>query len=260
MRQIAILTSVAVLVLGIYVLPAATARFAGTHTWEVNQSSIGGQGLRCGKCHAYIKTELNATTLGDATFQKHRTAAANSVYINNTNSTLIQVATPGADIDDFCLMCHAVETGASGAGHTKVTIRVCTDGDCHGKHTENQSLKDVMYPNKLNITTQISASADAHANFFNPLNATDSDYVAEDTLDSVSVNTSSGNYKAGFYACMGCHTHVGVQLDSIARPNIYMFNMSYSAGTFTATGPVANETNLTNQEYQSFGSSGSKWR
>ena len=43
----------AMVVVGIYVLPSVTARFAGSHTMEVN-TSAGSGGMSCGECHQYI--------------------------------------------------------------------------------------------------------------------------------------------------------------------------------------------------------------
>lgn len=257
MKKVTLLTIAAIIILGLYVLPGVTARFAGSHTWELNRTG-GASALQCGKCHQYIVDEAHLSgVVGNVTWQ-HRRASNESRYIN-ASSILIKVPTPQGNEYDFCNMCHVVESGISYAGHTKVTIRVCTDGDCHGDHTNasNQSYKLGVYPTALNITQKIKASQDPHSKFYNGLATATSTYSEEG--DSESAEASSGTYNAGFYACIGCHTRVGVQIN-ITRPNIYKFNLSTTDGVSWSvdTAPTANNTNFT--QVWSYGSSGSKWR
>ncbi len=264
MRRFTLLSIVATMILGIYVLPSVTARFAGSHTWELNTTEATNARvaqLNCGKCHVYIKNEFTAGSFNVST--AHKAASNTSAYINNTFEAFIQMPTPSGSDDDVCLMCHAVETGLSYEGHTRVTIRACTDGDCHGNHTEqvNQSAKVALFGQKLNIVDKLNSSADAHRNFYRPLSQQNSTYTMEDAGSSTLVETADTNdnstYSAGFFACMGCHTHVGVQM-TIGRPSIYNFSLNTTDGSsWVATSPTANDT-LINYTV-SAGTSGSKW-
>ncbi len=82
MRRFTLLSVVATMILGIYVLPSVTARFAGSHTWELNLTADPdervGQ-LDCGKCHVYIKNEFTAGSFNVSL--RHQYASNNSAYI-----------------------------------------------------------------------------------------------------------------------------------------------------------------------------------
>lgn len=162
----------------------------------------------------------------------------------------------------LCLMCHIVENQNIGiyGGHTRTTIRACTDGDCHGEHKNPTVMSNKVYDfgQTVNITAKLNSSSDAHKNFYRPLSEKASNYTMEDTTDTKDT-TDDATYSAGFLACLGCHTHVGVQMQ-IQRPNIYKFNMSTTDGVSWSVpeAPTANNTNFTT--VISYGSSGAKWR
>ena len=233
-----VLLLIAVLVLGIYVLPSATAKFAGSHTWEFN-ASTGVTGLKCGKCHVYIVSEINnsnAKALAGNAITAHLNASNATEYIGKGKP--LNFSGPGATwdatYDNVCWMCHVVEGGASVSGtHTRVTIRVCTDVDCHGNYN-NQSDDggtvtscDIWGEDHCNVTGRINNTADAHRNFYYPLTRYTSPYG----------NENGGQYDYGFVACLACHTHVGLDLN-FTRPNKLSarFNLTAMTGS-TQTSP-----------------------
>lgn len=71
---------VAIAAAGLFAFPSVLATFAGSHTMETPTS--GGRSLDCTKCHQYIVTELNATTMAGKTLAGHKVAANQIGYMN----------------------------------------------------------------------------------------------------------------------------------------------------------------------------------
>ncbi len=219
---------VGVLVLGLYVIPQATAKYAGSHTWERNDT-YGVYGLRCTRCHYYILAEMSATNLSDDVAQRHRIASENTAYIGFDNPINISrdgLPIVGASMVNVCLMCHVAEADSLAINgiHTKIVIRVCTDLDCHGDQSGTTSGSiGAFSESTTNVTGRINQTTDAHSNFYRPLSQRNS---------TIYRNEDGGFYDEGFIACMGCHTHVGLDLE-FKRPNKFSLNM-----TFNNTGGV----------------------
>jgi cytochrome c2 len=247
------------IVLGIYVLPSVTAKFAGSHTMEANTTG-GVTEVQCGNCHQYIQDELNLSdgSLSDDVVTAHITALQDTNYANASNQSapLKMDAITDADITTVCHLCHKVQSGVSG-GHTQVTIRACTDSACHGYNSSASPL----YSSKLNITEKLGSPYDAHNVWYNamtsasPYKADDVDGWAGDLVNQTAV--SGGNYTIAFYTCLGCHTHVGIEFSPINRWNAYSINVSFN-NQGAATVEFINMTS-TNTTYASK-SHGSVWR
>ncbi len=226
-----VLMLLAIAVVGIYVLPSVTARFAGSHSMEVNQSDRV-SALDCEKCHDYILTELGATGQATDVLTAHRIAATNVLYVGEDGLLNITANLTDAGLADAnrsaCMLCHLVTrnvTGSLNTTHTHTTIRVCDDDQCHGAGVQQAgdvSVGGVVVPwatDALNITEKLLNPADPHKKFYEPLNAVAAyEYVDEQT---------GQNYTKGFYACLACHTHVGVSFN-MSRPTAIGFNMTAS--------------------------------
>jgi hypothetical protein len=220
------------IVLGIYVLPTAVAKFAGSHTWEFNRTG-GVTSIECGKCHTYIKNEINSSDTVDVMWA-HLNASANSSYVG-PGLTININNSPSGSLDDVCWMCHVVqnEFATLGGTHTKVVIRVCTDTDCHGNETGPYPIFGEAI---RNVTGRLNNDADAHYNFYRPLTAWTSAIGQE--------NTSLPNYDQGYISCLTCHTHVGLDLN-LTRPqklSLWMTLISVQTG-WNATNLTVNMTN-----------------
>ncbi len=258
MRKVTLLTIASIMILGIYVLPGVTARIAGSHTWEVNRTG-GPSALQCGKCHQYIQDETQQTAVSRNTTLTHQRASNTSNYVGP--GKFIDIQTPTGALDTFCTMCHAVEGTSTYSGHTRVTIRACTDADCHGTNTvigiNNQSQKEGNFSElTVNITARLSNPADAHARWYNPLAGAASTYVAANASQPSGI-VSSGNYTQGFYACIGCHTHVSVNMD-VYRPGAVNFSINNQGATEFIISAINVDT--TNNNYtRSIGTTGTKW-
>jgi hypothetical protein len=223
---------IAVIVLGIYILPSAVAKYTGSHTWEFNRTG-GVTSIECGRCHIYIVNEINSSNTVD-TMWAHRNASTNSSYVGPGGIINISYQ-PTGSLYDVCWMCHITEDNAVQGTHTKVVTRVCTDVDCHGNYTGNYT---VWGEPIRNVTGRISSPADGHSNFYVPLTAWNSTIGNEDVLGSV--------YDQGYISCLACHTHVGLDLN-LTRPqklSLWMELISVTTG-WNATNLTVNMTNMT---------------
>ncbi len=184
-------------ILALYMIPSAVARYAGSHTWELNETA-GVEGVNCVKCHDYVRSELNQSSLTRPVFEAHRNAAGNQSYTSGwLNLTIDNTTAYGA-----CFLCHLNQLSAT-ASHTKVTLRVCTDLDCHGTNaTTNNTAYDAGSmgprlggPDELNPTN-------VHMRMFNQMYNVSSGYL----------NETGSDYKQGFYLCLGCHTQANIEI------------------------------------------------
>ncbi len=226
-----ILMLLAIAVVGIYVLPAVTARFAGTHSVEFNTTDRIGA-LQCEKCHDYIISEFGASDASMDVLSTHLLAAAEPGYVND--SGILNITETGSFASDAnrsaCMLCHLITrnvTGGLNVTHTKITIRVCTDDQCHGAGVEDVGQTTVggvtgytWASDALNVTQKLAQPEDVHSKFFIPLDGERSNYV-----DQQGVGDGSGNYSRGFLACMACHTHLGVSFN-LTRPTGIIFNFT----------------------------------
>ncbi len=215
-------------VMGIYVLPSVVATFSGSHSMEYNDTTKKA-GLACMNCHTYITDELNISTSSRSVLQAHRDAAGNTNYVGDgKNISVLNV--DNSTITGACQMCHLMETGAVGiaGSHTDITIRVCTDTDCHGN---NATAGTSEYPVAGSVGTNLTADTDAHSGWFDAMENVNSSYIDEDGV----------YYKSGFYACMACHTHAEMNMN-ISRPKAFNINITIGSGGVVIQGPTLNYT------------------
>jgi len=249
----------ATVVLGIYALPSAIAKFSGSHTWEIATGSNRVAQLKCTKCHYYIESEINAAENGNVTNAAtlHKNAAGATNYINTSGAPLNFTNPGNSTLSRVCLMCHEVEQGSGVTGtHTKITIRVCTDIDCHGQQggvgdnstTNASSCSQVWDENHCNVTGRINNSADAHYNFYRPL---EKDYA------SPYGNENGGNYRYGFISCMACHTHLGFNKRMVRPQKLETYWNWSSTDLLTANMQLVNVTLNTSGQYMN-GTEGGK--
>jgi len=240
------------IIIGLYVLPSVTARFAGSHTMEYSATN-GYMDLKCSQCHQYILQEMQATNSSIDVYIAHLNATDNANYANAGAGYELNfpVRPPlfGGVKRNVCQLCHAAEADATtvSGSHTKLVIRVCTDEDCHGNST-TRGAELPEYAAAGYVGLNLSTSSDPHSGWFKGLEARQSPRYK---------NEDGGYYSQGFYACLGCHTHLGMTLN-ITRPNSYTLNMTVNTSGVTLDGIEINESS-TNTTI-SITSSGSKWR
>ncbi len=178
-------------VMAIYVFPQVLATLAGSHTMEFNATGTGS--LECVKCHSYIFAELNATDDSRSVLQVHRNAAGNESY---TRGWIAQNITNTTD-SGVCLLCHLGQVQNS---HTKVFVRTCIDLDCHGT---NESTNNTAY-RVGSIGPDLGSKTNVHERWFDSMSGYDSAYQNETGI----------NYTKGYWACLGCHTYVRVNINA----------------------------------------------
>lgn len=182
-----ILLVILLVVAGIYVMPSVIASFQGTHTWEVN-ATAGGMGLRCNECHSYILSEMTAGD-GSDVFQAHRNAAGNEAYTKG----LLNLEIDNTTDYGTCQLCHLAKMRIN-ESHTQVVVRVCTDPNCHGS---KEGTNNTLYYTGV-VGPQLGNTSNVHGSWFSGMYSYYSSYR----------NETGAAYTKGYWACLGCHTHV----------------------------------------------------
>jgi len=216
-------------------------------------STNGTYALKCSPCHMYIMDEMNATTASRNVFQAHLSALDEQNYANVDKELNFSMRPPlfGNAKRNVCQLCHLAEqdSQAVDGSHTNIVIRACTDEDCHGNST-TRGVEDVnlmpAYYNAGMVGKKLGNSTDVHSGWFKGMEQQSSIYQNED----------GGNYSKGFYACLGCHTHVGVSFN-VTRPNSFNVNLTVGVSGITVTDVWINGSSTTTNV--SAATPGSKW-
>ena len=187
--------AIGLVVVLIYTLPQIAAHFSGTHTAEINVSA-GASGFDCVACHSDILSQLESTTESRRVFEMHSDAAGNTSYVSNFLNENITNATDAR----VCLLCHLAQIPVTGS-HTQLVVRVCTDLDCHGN---NETTNNTGYPTAGNISAKMGSVTNAHERWLDAMSGS----------TSTRQNETGAYYPHDFYTCLGCHTGVGVNIDS----------------------------------------------
>lgn len=183
---------------GIYFLPSAIATFAGSHTMEWNASG-NASALDCIACHQYIFEELN-NTVSQNTLQAHMNAAGNASYTEGwLNLTINNGTSSSPNYVAACQLCHLAQMRSSGS-HTQTVLRACIDLDCHGT---NETTNNSAYPAAGMVGRYLGNVSNIHGNWFVGM----SNYLSE------YVNETNVNYTKGYWACLGCHTYVALNIN-----------------------------------------------
>ncbi len=194
-----------VIVAGIYFFPQATAKFAGSHSWEANRTG-GAANLQCVRCHQYIVDEWNATLDSRNAFAKHRAAAGNASY----TSALLNPNVTNTTTSKFCLMCHLAKITVP-TSHSQILVRVCIDINCHGN---NATTNNTFYPEAGSMGVKLGNFTNVHERWFDALSG----------FSTSLLNETGANYSQGFFACFGCHTQVGVNIERGGTGESYAHN------------------------------------
>ncbi len=172
--------------------------------------------------------------------------------INLTDGT--GTITIAQDNNAQCYVCHRAQIFNVEGSHTKVTVRGCTDAQCHGgsadkNWTGEDSLKntDAAYRSKFGEWFQVGncGAAGCHSGEYgykrqpaNEIGAKMSDrtdahnrwFVGLKTQNSAYKDGNGKNISADYYSCLGCHTHTGLKLQ-ITRPGAYDVNIFKDSAT-----------------------------
>ncbi|CAD7769607.1 multiheme cytochrome [Candidatus Methanoperedenaceae archaeon GB37] len=230
-----LLVGIAVVAAGIFALPATVAMFEGQHKWYPTDITSGGDeiGVPCVKCHADIAAEL-ATDItpgdgGDGAQRGHQLVGCEGCHISGVNAT----ATAGLGHAEDAISggmkcsasCHAdgyngadnKSRGIGGTFHAAATVE-CVD--CHNNVSFGSETHDVE--------GQITGEKAAHKPFYEA---------------AVAAQNMSGANEA----CVGCHTHVRVNI-TWTHPQDMKFDANedeygtWTIENFEGTGTVTVET------------------
>lgn len=214
-----ILLGIAIMAVGIGILPQTIAMFAGQHDWyDITQSSVK---IPCEKCHSDISSELAQPGTTNSIHrvlgcdQCHITAAPNSE--GSVQGTQFHAAATAA-----CIDCHNATLLYGTLTHTPaITALGCLT--CH-KDPQN-------FPGNFSATAILNGPEEVHKAFANQA-------------------TNSKLLKGANEACISCHTHVRVNItwdratsmEFSATENVIGGNRIWTIGNFSATGSNITKT------------------
>jgi hypothetical protein len=239
-----ILLYVALMVLGLYVMPTTVSLFSGQHTF------YSGMDVSCEKCHSDVLSQI---VNSGYVYDRHKAAAGNTNYTtylslggtdysndqitdyngniwlwtgsvwqygsNTTNVTLDRDGLNGIDGGEICMLCHNASLFGSSA-HTGVIVRVCDDDRCHG-NKNNYNNSPAILGSSPNITAagyNLSQAA-IHNSFYLSASNQSSQYVASTIFGQPgNVNGSTSFISRGHWTCEGCHTQTVINLTIIQAP------------------------------------------
>lgn len=190
----------AIVGIGLFVLPSTLSMFAGQHAWY----NLNNDKMPCQKCH-FIEMDEIASTNGPHSINYNLSRLNDSAAANASYATLNAWDDAGT-IQDRCYGCHQVQNvGANDFNNSEVHAAVRVE--CIWCHPW------VEYE-----LTNTAAGA-SHGAFYNDTNVSGTDYL---------MNANK--------ACVGCHTHVGVNISWQRLENVtYNVTMNTSTGDYNVT-------------------------
>ena len=204
MNSKVLMLSVAVIAVGLFALPSTLSMFAGQHSWYDPKDS---GGIPCQKCHFLEKDELSGSD-----------GPHSLLYAGLVNDTMDYG--PGPDLagsstfwggdteDDRCYGCH--QRAGSDADHP--FLNGTWDTQRNEKHAAIAVWCIDCHPW---VETELTHPKAAHKPFYEQLN---------DTVDDNHLQTPNR-------ACLGCHTHVGVNI-TWERNEFLSYNVSCTTGGY----------------------------
>ena len=240
-----IMVYVALMAIGLYVMPNTVSIFAGQHTF------YNGMGVACDKCHTDVLSQVEA---GGYVYEKHRAAAGNTNYTtylsvggtdyspgsitaydgkiwtwngnewqngsDSRNVSLDKNGNGGIDGTEICMLCHNA-TLFNASTHTGVVIKVCDDDRCHGNRNAFYNRPALFGQNSANVTAAgyNLSQTNVHQAFYLQAGNLSSSYEADTPFGQP--GNSNGLYiSRGHWACEGCHTEIIVNV-TIAPASAY---------------------------------------
>ncbi|MCK4459335.1 MAG: hypothetical protein KAU52_06410 [Methanosarcinales archaeon] len=225
MNSKVLMLSVAVIAIGLFALPSTLSMFAGQHSWYDPKSD----GIPCQKCHFLEDDELSASG-GPHDTDYDALINTSMDYGNGTTTNGVGGALfwgTGNSITDRCYGCH--QRGGS-YGYTGYDdLNGTWETDRNEKHAAIAVWCIDCHPW---VETELKHTKAAHKPFYEDLvNETDDMHLQKENR-----------------ACLGCHTHVGVNI-TWDRNEYLSYNVSCTSGGYNVS---------LNNTPGSFGTNGSK--
>lgn len=215
-----ILLGIAIMAIGIIILPQTIAMFAGQHDWyDITEN----EQIPCEKCHSDISAELSLPGTTNAMHrlmgcdQCHVTAAPNSEGLTQGPGGQFHAATTAA-----CIDCHNTTLLYGTFQHGPAAGAL----GCLTCHKNPQS-----FPGNFSATSILNGPEEVHKPFANQ-------------------SIESRLLKGANEACISCHTHVKVNItwnratymEFNATEVVVGGNRTWTIGNFSATGSNITKT------------------
>lgn len=214
-----ILLGIAIMAIGIIVLPQTVAIFAGQHDWY--DTTQNGNQVPCEKCHSDISAELSQPGTANT---MHRLMGCDQCHVTTAPNSegLIQGTQFHAATTAACLDCHNKTMLYGTFQHTPEVGRL----GCLTCHKNPRS-----FPGNFSAVEILTGQEEVHKSFANQ--ATDSKLL-----------------KGANEACISCHTHVRVNItwnratsmEFNATETVVGGNRTWIIGNFSATGSNITKT------------------
>ncbi len=234
MNSKVLMLSVAVIAVGLFALPSTLSMFAGQHSWYDPKLS---GGIPCQKCHfiekqelagsngphSTVYTELVNTSMNYSTNELPGGTAGGIDFWGGTNSD-----------DDRCYGCHQ-RAGSNNSSHTLLA-------GSWDDHRNDQHAAIAVWCIDCHpwVVDELCNGSAAHKPFYEDLN--------NETDDMHLQNENR--------ACLGCHTHVGVNI-TWERNEYVSYNVDCDGKGYNVTWNTSDNLGLNASEFNS--SSGWDW-
>ncbi len=191
-----LLLLVAIIGIGLFVLPSTLSMFAGQHSWYDPKDS----GIPCQKCR-FLEAEELAASGGphDPNYDGLLNSSAN--YNGTVGSMGGSDFWGGTTVNDRCYGCHQT-TGSVNASHD------LADSWANQNDTVHAAVAVWCIDCHPWVESELNNSNAAHRDFYIDLNASGTSLLQKPNQ-----------------ACLGCHTHVGVNI-SWTRAEFVSYNIS----------------------------------
>lgn len=192
------LLAVAVAAVGLFAMPNSLSLFAGQHTF------YNGSAVNCAKCHQDIIDEA---------LKNAGTGAPHYTIMNQSGRAMCEVCHTTGEINGNVIL---GKDGTGGFGLGSKDLNVTKDTTSHA------AVKVECVSCHVNVTSEITGINATHGPFYNASNQ---------TLSNMSEN-GFNILKGSNEACVGCHTHIMINI-TWERSIGYNMNVSESTeGTY----------------------------
>jgi len=215
----------AIIGIGLFVLPSTLSMFAGQHSWYDPASEI-----PCTKCHFIESSELgtgpHSSTYNSGTHKVYNSSAnynGTSGYVGgdtfwNYSST---------DTENRCYGCHQVQVNFSAAGSISTS-----DTWADKNNTVHAAIAIECIDCHPWVVNELIDEDAAHGAFYSDLNESGTTIL-----------------KKANQACLGCHTHVGVNI-SWTRNDYVSYNVDCNKTGYTVTWNGTDELGTNTSQFQ----------
>ena len=217
-----LLLATAIIGIGLFVLPSTFSMFAGQHSWYDPNS-----GIPCEKCHFLEKEELSASEgPHDPSYGSLLNTSPEYNMTNTSDPGGINFWGTGTAITQRCYGCHQV-TGSKNQSSNLA-------GDWNDSRNDTHAAVAVWcidcHPW---VESELTSATAAHKDFYEDLNTSGSTILQKPNQ-----------------ACIGCHTHVGVNI-TWTRNEYVSYNVTCNKTGYVVTWNASDELGTNTSRFNS---------